>query len=34
MGINVNSTISLTFMLGGMLAGAAGLIFALGGASA
>jgi branched-chain amino acid transport system permease protein len=29
MGINVNNTISLTFMLGGMLAGAAGLIFAL-----
>jgi branched-chain amino acid transport system permease protein len=29
MGINVNSTISLTFMLGGMLAGAAGLVYAL-----
>ncbi len=29
MGINVNSTISLTFLLGGMLAGAAGLIYAL-----
>jgi branched-chain amino acid transport system permease protein len=29
MGINVNTTISATFMLGGMLAGAAGLIFAL-----
>jgi branched-chain amino acid transport system permease protein len=29
MGINVNNTISLTFMLGGMLAGAAGLIYAL-----
>ena len=29
MGINVDSTISLTFMLGGMLAGAAGLIYAL-----
>jgi branched-chain amino acid transport system permease protein len=29
MGINVNNTISLTFLLGGMLAGAAGLIFAL-----
>jgi branched-chain amino acid transport system permease protein len=29
MGINVNTTISLTFMLGGMLAGAAGLVFAL-----
>ena len=29
MGINVNTTISVTFMLGGMLAGAAGLIFAL-----
>jgi branched-chain amino acid transport system permease protein len=29
MGINVNRTISLTFMLGGMLAGAAGLIYAL-----
>jgi len=29
MGINVNNTISLTFMLGGMLAGAAGIIFAL-----
>jgi branched-chain amino acid transport system permease protein len=29
MGINVNATISLTFGLGGMLAGAAGLIYAL-----
>ncbi len=29
MGINVNRTISLTFLLGGMLAGAAGLIYAL-----
>ncbi|MGZ4173586.1 MAG: branched-chain amino acid ABC transporter permease, partial [Solirubrobacteraceae bacterium] len=29
MGINVNATISLTFLLGGMLAGAAGLIYAL-----
>jgi branched-chain amino acid transport system permease protein len=29
MGINVNTTISATFMLGGILAGAAGLIFAL-----
>jgi branched-chain amino acid transport system permease protein len=29
MGINVNTTISMTFLLGGMLAGAAGLIFAL-----
>jgi branched-chain amino acid transport system permease protein len=29
MGINVNNTISLTFLLGGMLAGAAGIIFAL-----
>jgi branched-chain amino acid transport system permease protein len=29
MGINVNITISLTFMLGGMLAGAAGLVYAL-----
>ncbi len=29
MGINVDTTISLTFFLGGMLAGAAGLIFAL-----
>ncbi len=29
MGINVNNTISLTFMLGGMLAGAAGVIYAL-----
>jgi branched-chain amino acid transport system permease protein len=29
MGINVDSTISLTFMLGGMLAGAAGLIYAV-----
>ncbi len=29
MGINVNTTISLTFMLGGMMAGAAGLIYAL-----
>src|SRR3954469_25423651 len=29
MGINVDHTISLTFMLGGMLAGAAGLIYAL-----
>ena len=26
MGINVNQTISLTFLLGGMLAGAAGLV--------
>jgi branched-chain amino acid transport system permease protein len=29
MGINVDHTISLAFMLGGMLAGAAGLVFAL-----
>ncbi|HET6549401.1 MAG TPA: branched-chain amino acid ABC transporter permease [Solirubrobacter sp.] len=29
MGINVNTTISLTFLIGGMLAGAAGLIYAL-----
>jgi branched-chain amino acid transport system permease protein len=29
MGINVDTTISLTFLLGGMLAGAAGLVFAL-----
>ena len=29
MGINVDTTISMTFMLGGMLAGAAGLIYAL-----
>ena len=29
MGINVNSTISLTFLIGGMLAGAAGLVYAL-----
>jgi branched-chain amino acid transport system permease protein len=29
MGINVNGTISLTFLLGGMLAGAAGLVYAL-----
>ena len=29
MGINVNTTISLAFMLGGMLAGAAGIIYAL-----
>ncbi|MEA2391325.1 MAG: branched-chain amino acid transport system permease protein [Solirubrobacteraceae bacterium] len=29
MGISVDTTISLTFLLGGMLAGAAGLIFAL-----
>jgi branched-chain amino acid transport system permease protein len=29
MGINVDTTISTTFMLGGMLAGAAGLIYAL-----
>jgi branched-chain amino acid transport system permease protein len=29
MGINVNGTIALTFLLGGMLAGAAGLIYAL-----
>ncbi len=29
MGIDVNQTISLTFLLGGMLAGAAGLIYAL-----
>ncbi|MBA2515953.1 MAG: branched-chain amino acid ABC transporter permease, partial [Solirubrobacterales bacterium] len=28
-GINVDTTISLTFLLGGMLAGAAGLIYAL-----
>jgi branched-chain amino acid transport system permease protein len=29
MGINVNATISLTFLLGGALAGAAGLVYAL-----
>src|SRR5437764_3736969 len=29
MGINVNMTISLTFLIGGMLAGAAGLVWAL-----
>jgi branched-chain amino acid transport system permease protein len=29
MGINVNQTISLTFLIGGMLAGAAGLVYAL-----
>ena len=29
MGINVDNTISLTFLLGGMLAGAAGLVYAL-----
>ena len=29
MGINVNATISVTFLLGGMLAGAAGLVYAL-----
>jgi branched-chain amino acid transport system permease protein len=29
MGINVNTTISLTFLLGGMLAGAAGLVYSL-----
>jgi branched-chain amino acid transport system permease protein len=29
MGINVNMTISLTFLVGGMLAGAAGLVYAL-----
>jgi branched-chain amino acid transport system permease protein len=29
MGINVDSTISLTFLIGGMAAGAAGLVFAL-----
>ena len=29
MGINVDRTISLTFLLGGMLAGAAGLVYAL-----
>ncbi len=29
MGINVNTTISMTFLLGGMLAGAAGLIYLL-----
>jgi branched-chain amino acid transport system permease protein len=29
MGINVDTTISLTFLLGGILAGAAGLVFAL-----
>jgi branched-chain amino acid transport system permease protein len=29
MGINVDSTISLTFLIGGMLAGAAGLVYAL-----
>jgi branched-chain amino acid transport system permease protein len=29
MGINVNTTISLTFLLGGALAGAAGLIYAV-----
>ena len=29
MGINVDNTISLTFLIGGMLAGAAGLVYAL-----
>jgi branched-chain amino acid transport system permease protein len=29
MGINIDNTISLTFLLGGMLAGAAGLVYAL-----
>jgi branched-chain amino acid transport system permease protein len=29
MGINVDTTISVTFLLGGMMAGAAGLIYAL-----
>ena len=29
MGINVDTTISLTFLLGGIMAGAAGLIYAL-----
>jgi branched-chain amino acid transport system permease protein len=29
MGINVDTTISLTFLIGGILAGAAGLIYAL-----
>lgn len=29
MGINVDTTISFTFMLGGLMAGAAGLVFAL-----
>ena len=29
MGINVDRTIALTFLLGGVLAGAAGLIYAL-----
>jgi branched-chain amino acid transport system permease protein len=29
MGVNVDATISLTFLLGGMLAGAAGLVYAL-----
>jgi branched-chain amino acid transport system permease protein len=29
MGINVNTTISLTFLIGGMLAGAAGIVYAL-----
>jgi branched-chain amino acid transport system permease protein len=29
MGINVDSTISLTFLLGGLMAGAAGLVYAL-----
>jgi branched-chain amino acid transport system permease protein len=29
MGVNVDTTISLTFLLGGMLAGAAGLVYAL-----
>jgi branched-chain amino acid transport system permease protein len=29
MGVNVNTTISLTFLLGGMLAGAAGVVYAL-----
>ncbi|HWE59923.1 MAG TPA: branched-chain amino acid ABC transporter permease [Solirubrobacteraceae bacterium] len=33
MGINVNNTISLAFMLGGMLAGAAGIVYALYGAN-
>ena len=29
MGIDVNRTISITFLIGGMLAGAAGLVYAL-----
>jgi branched-chain amino acid transport system permease protein len=29
MGINVDTTISLTFLIGGMLAGAAGIVYAL-----